>query len=56
MKKGYLTKFLLCCLPKGGKREILEIVDTGIITGMREKGINNIEWIDRKEWRRRIKL
>ena len=25
-------------------------------TGKREKGINNIEWIDRKEWKRKIKL
>ena len=23
---------------------------------MREKGINNMEWIDRKEWRGKIKL
>ena len=23
---------------------------------MREKGINNIGWIDREEWRRKIKL
>ena len=25
-------------------------------TGMREKGINNMEWIDKEEWRRKIKL
>ena len=25
-------------------------------TGMREKGINNKEWIHREEWRREIKL
>ena len=24
--------------------------------GMREKGINNMEWIDREEWRTKIKL
>ena len=27
-----------------------------VTTGMREKGINNMEWIDREEWRRRLKL
>ena len=27
-----------------------------ITTGMREKGIKNVEWIDRKEWRRKIKI
>ena len=27
-----------------------------VTTGMREKGINNMEWIDREEWRRKIKL
>jgi hypothetical protein len=26
-----------------------------LTTGMREKGINNKEWIDREEWRRKIK-
>ena len=27
-----------------------------VTTGMREKGINNMEWIGREEWRRKIKL
>ena len=26
-----------------------------VITEMRQKGINTIEWIDREEWRRKIK-
>jgi hypothetical protein len=26
----------------------------GVTTGMREKRINNMEWIDREEWRRKI--
>ena len=26
------------------------------ITGMREKKVNNIQLIDREEWRRKIKL
>jgi hypothetical protein len=27
-----------------------------VTTGMREKGINNMEWVDREEWRIKIKL
>ena len=27
-----------------------------LTTGMREKGINKMEWVDRGEWRRKIKL
>ena len=27
-----------------------------VTTGRREKGINNMELIDREEWRRKIKL
>ena len=27
-----------------------------VATGMREKGINNLEWVKREEWRRKIKL
>ena len=27
-----------------------------VTTVMREKGINNMEWVDREEWRRKIKL
>ena len=27
-----------------------------VSTGMRGKGINNIEWIDMEEWRRKINL
>ena len=27
-----------------------------VTTGMREKGTNNIEFVDREEWRRKIKL
>jgi hypothetical protein len=27
-----------------------------VTTGIREKGINNMEWIDRQEWRREMKL
>ena len=27
-----------------------------VTTGMRENGYNNVEWVDREEWRRKIKL
>jgi len=27
-----------------------------VTTGMREKGIINMEWIEREDWRRKIKL
>ena len=40
---------------KEGK-EYLEIREQEVITGMRKKGINNMEWIDREEWRRKINL
>ena len=26
-----------------------------VTIGMREKGINNLEWVDGKEWRKKIK-
>jgi hypothetical protein len=27
-----------------------------VTSGMREKGINNMKWIDREEWRKKLKL
>ena len=27
-----------------------------VTTGMKEKRINNMEWVDREEWKRKIKL
>ena len=36
---------------KEKKRKMQEVT-----TGIKEKGINNMEWIDREEWRRKIKL
>ena len=27
-----------------------------VTTGMRQKGIKNMEWVDREKWRRKIKL
>ena len=26
-----------------------------VTTGMREKGISNMEWVDREKWRRKMK-
>ena len=37
---------------KGWRKAPSKLIDAG----MREKGINNMEWFDRKEWRRKIKL
>ena len=33
-----------------------KFVDAEVTTGMREKGINIMEWIDREEWRRKTTL
>ena len=57
MKKGYLQKFW-----NGGHLEEEEMEDIEIhgcmklTTGTREKQTNNIELIDRKEQRKKIKL
>ena len=38
------------------KRKTSKFVDVGSINGSERegKGINNLEWIDREEWRRKI--
>ena len=41
---------------KKKNRKTLKFVDAGSNSGMREKGSNNMEWINREEWRRKIKL
>ena len=61
MKKGYAGNFWKGVCPFGTRRRrrkgrprnswMLEIR-----TGMRKKGLNNMEWVDREEWRRKIKL
>jgi hypothetical protein len=53
MKKGSLAKILEWC-PSGRGRK-----GRPLIRGCRklqQKGINNLEWVDREEWRRKIKL
>jgi hypothetical protein len=45
------------CLPgrrRKGRPQNLWIQE--VTTGMREKGINNMEWIDREGWRKKIML
>ena len=57
MNDGRLPqKMLEWCPPGRRRRKTSKLSDAGVTTGMREKGINNIEWIDRKEWKRKIKL
>ena len=58
MNEERLSRKLLECCPtvrrrKGRPRNswMQEVTN-----GMREKGIKNVEWIDREEWRREIKL
>ena len=34
----------------------LEEEEKEVTTEMREKGINNMEWVNKEEWRRKIKL
>ena len=57
MKKGYLKKVLEWCaagrIRQGRPRNSWM---QEVTTGMREKVINNMEWVDRVEWRRKIKL
>ena len=53
MKKAYLKKFWNGFHLEEEEKEDFEIQLT---TGMKEKGINNMKWIDRDEWRRKMKL
>jgi hypothetical protein len=41
---------------KKKRKKTSKFVDAEVTTGMREKGINNMEWIDRRKWRRKIKI
>jgi hypothetical protein len=54
MKEGYLEKFWNRRIRRKGRSRNSWIQE--VRTGMREKGIDIVEWIDRKEWRRKIKL
>ena len=52
-----ISKILELCAPgrkRKGRPRYLWMQE--VTTGMREKGINNMELIDREEWRRKIKL
>ena len=56
IKKGYLEKNLECC-PHGRrrKRRLRNSLMQEVTTEMKEQGITNKEWVDREEWRRKIK-
>ena len=57
MKKGNIQKRLEWCLPgrrKKGRPQNLWMQK--VTTGMREKGIDNMEWVDRGECRKKMKL
>jgi hypothetical protein len=49
-----LTDFIEWEVGEAWKQIILIFDSSGTLE--REKGINNMEWIDREEWRRKIKL
>jgi hypothetical protein len=58
MDEGRLSRKKFEWCPPGRRRKgrprnlwMLEVT-----TGMREEGIKNIEWVDRDEWTRKIKL
>ena len=55
MKKGYLEN--VKCLPGRRRKERSRVSwMQKMTTGMRGKRINNKEWVDREEWKRKIKL
>ena len=50
-------KILKWCPPgRQGRRRTRNSGVQEVTTGMRGKGIKNLEWIDREGWRRKIKL
>ena len=56
MKKGYLKKNVEWCPPGRIKGKPRNLWMQEITTSMRENGINNMEWVDREEWRMDIKI
>ena len=52
MKNGHSKNFGRVSARKRKKGKTSKFVDAGTT----EKGINSIEWIDREEWRRKVKL
>ena len=57
MKEERLPQNILGWCPPGrrgkGRPQNSEMQE--VTSGTRERGINNMEWIDREEWRRKIK-
>ena len=53
MKKIYLKKVWNVSIWKTKKRKTSKFMMQEVTTGMRDKRLNNMEWIDREEWRRK---
>jgi hypothetical protein len=58
MNEERLHQKKLECCPSGRRRtrKPRNSMLQEVTTGMREKGINKMEWIDREEWRKKLKL
>ena len=58
MNEEWLSPKILESCPPGrrGKGKPRNSWIQEVTTGMREGGINNMEWVPREEWRRKIKL
>ena len=59
MKKGYLEKMGKLPGPPGRERRKERPRNSWmqeVRTGIKDKGIDSMEWIDMEEWRRKIKL
>ena len=54
MKKGYLEKFWNCDHLEEEERKGLKLMDSENNNWNEREGINNMEWIDREEWKRKI--
>ena len=54
LQKDYIKNGMASTWKK--KRKVTKLLDTGSNRNEREKGINNIEWINGYECRRKIKL
>ena len=55
-KEGSLEKFWNGVQLEEEKKEDHTSWMQEVTSGMREKEINNLEWVDREEWRRKMKL
>ena len=56
MKKGYFEQFLEQCPPRRRNERSRNSWMQEVTTGIGEKGITNMEWVDREEWRSKLQL